>query len=67
MSPFFFTKLSFTSFFVFGFLSIIIAMVGDRYPRHHPARNIFFVVFVVFFMVTSMAIPFGIICGIWGW
>lgn len=67
MSAYFFTKFSFTSFFVCGFLSIIVAMIGDRYPRHHPAHEVLFVIFVVLFMATSMAIPFGIIAGIWGW
>lgn len=67
MAPYFLTKLFFTGFFVFGLLSILVAMVGDRYPRHHPARNIFFVTFVVLFTACALSLPFSIITGIWGW
>ena len=67
MPAYFFTKLFFTGFFVFGLLSILVAIFGDRYPRDHTIREAAFVAFVLFFTACSVSIPLSIICGIWGW
>ena len=67
MSSFFFAKLFFTGFFVFGLLSMLVAMIGDRYPKGHTIREVAFATFVILFTLCSVSIPLSIICAIWGW
>ena len=67
MSSFFFAKLFFSGFFVFGLLSMLTAIGGDRYPKGHTIREAAFMIFVIFFMLCSLSIPLAIICAIWGW
>ena len=67
MSAYFFTKLFFSGFFVFGLLSILVAMFGDRYPKGHTIRETAFMTFVIFFTLCSVSVPLSIICAIWSW
>lgn len=67
MSAYFFTKLFFSGFFVFGLLSILVAIYGERYPKGHTIRETAFTAFVIFFTLGSVSIPLSIVCAIWGW
>jgi hypothetical protein len=66
MSAYFFTKLSFSSFFVLMFLAIIVAYISDNFAYRSATRRISNAVIGPLVLAASAAMPLAILCGIWG-
>jgi hypothetical protein len=66
MSAYFFTKLSFSSFFVLMFLAIIVAYISDNFAYRSAARRISNVIIGPLVLAASASLPLAILCGIWG-